>query len=353
MIQALAALLFILPSANETWSVIQNDWKLAVNSGRITVNLRSYRHRAYLGPGWSLELGWGDGYVSHPTVLYGDGRAIATLDRTEIHDTFLKADEYWGPGKEGNNARYAASYGPGLSLFFLDAVKMGDKALCVLAWRHEGPSSRPVYAQHLAWLTLEESPKLEFIERVADPIKFSYRHPKRVLFWSNGKLLMLRGRSIVELDTSGRVAEVVAEFDGSIFPVGSAGSDHVVFTTSYESGTGSRVESVYSIHRRTRGIKKVATAHRHPQIWPSNTEPVIIMNSNGNKSDGLEEKIVVHIDLSSGKVLPLETDSDNYIIGSYGDTLFCLTQHPDLLLKVVGRSSGQTTQKLKFPTGKF
>ncbi len=141
-----------------------------------------------------------------------------SLDLYKLRDVWLdgRHDSLLGPGKTGNDMRYANSSTITLVPYFDQVIPAGDHALGVLAWRWEKPDR---YV-HLVRIDTRPALKITPIRLVGPDGALFYPPVCQKIFKIGGKLVLLDGLSPEVISPRGKK---LADYDASLpngYPAG-------------------------------------------------------------------------------------------------------------------------------------
>lgn len=120
-------------------------------------------------------------------------------------DQWLDNDKLWRDHADANQMRFMHHSAGGLSLFLGNIIPQGQSALAILSWRENGPSIRPITAQHMVRIRVGSKPSIELLKRLECPSGYAgyinwYSVPRLFLF---GQRLLL-----YTIDTKNRQSSV-------------------------------------------------------------------------------------------------------------------------------------------------
>ncbi len=202
-----------------------------------------------LSGGYGLEIV--NGYWKSDLIVSYKNKAVATLSLDKFADQWLDNDKLWRDHADANQMRFMHHSAGGLSLFLGNIIPQGQPALAILSWRENGPSVRPITAQHLVRIRVGSKPSIDLLRRLDFPGNYAgyvywYSIPRLVQFGHKLLLYTIDSKNrqgsvppqtvLMELSADGSITRGFAKLSPGFYPLGVLNSQYIILGNPDKEG---------------------------------------------------------------------------------------------------------------------
>ena len=220
--------------------LVSGNDRLLLQDGLNYVNPSGIADPVQLPGGHTLEIG--NGYWNSYLAVSSKGKPVVTLPLDEYTDRWIDDDKLWLSHADANQMRYMHRSAGGLSSFLGNIISRGKSALAILSWCANGPSIRPVIAQHLVRISVTPKPSIELLRRLEVPGSdagfYTWYSAPRMITYSRKLLLYTTDAhkqpgkrpqsALLELNADGTDGRLFANLSTGYFPIGVVNTRYLI-----------------------------------------------------------------------------------------------------------------------------